>query len=118
MNEEEINIPGKSQRIKEGVVESYLWAIKHLQNYKTSLRKHIGNQDIYWFDFCGAFEILYTLTRVLPALEECKTEDGEQLIAEIEKWLEDPTKNRGKGVKLFLAYRKALFDKGILSLTD
>ena len=113
---EEINVAEKSQTLISDIEDCYRYSVKNLQLYKTALRRRIGNQDIYWVEFVAGFEALFIFTNVDPGIQKEKlVNDGGLLINRVAKWLENGNARRKEGENLFLTYRKALFDRNILS---
>lgn len=113
---EEINIPKQSQTLKTAMDDCYLYSVKNLQLYKTALRRRIGNHNIYWTEFVAGFEALFIFTSVDPSIQKEKLVNGGGLLVNrVSKWLENGNAHHKEGEKLFLAYRKALFDRAILS---
>lgn len=114
---EEINIPEKSQSLKTDIEDCYRTAVKYLQMYKTARRKHVGNESLYFTEFVGAFEALYIFTSVDPSIQKelFSAREGELLVSHVSRWLGNGNTHQKEGEQLFLAYRKALFDRNILS---
>ncbi|MBU0572019.1 MAG: hypothetical protein KKC50_08275 [Candidatus Omnitrophica bacterium] len=114
---EEINIPEKSQSLKTDIEDCYRSSVMYLQRYKSAQRKHVGNEKLYFTEFVGAFESLYIFTSVDLGIQKELLQDGhgQLLVNRVSKWLENGNTNPKEGEQLFLAYRKALFDRGILS---
>ena len=114
---EEINIPEKSQTLISDIEDCYRTAVKYLQLYKTAQRRGVGNESLHFTNFAGAFDALFIFTSVDPSIQEEKivNGDGELLAHRVSKWLENGNAHRKEGEALFLTYRKALFDRNILS---
>ena len=115
MDRETFHIAERSDSIKDRVEMYYLTAVANLTEYKMISRRKVGNKDLYFLDFLSAFEALVTLTEVEQGISKYTLSDDTLLIDNVNKWLENGMSRREKGIDLFLKYRKALFDKSILS---
>lgn len=115
MDRDTYNIADQSDSIKFRIEQYYLTAVANLTQYKMISRRKIGNKDIFFLDFLSAFEALVTLTEVEQGIAKYSLGDNGLLIDNVNKWLENGMTKREVGIDLFLKYRKALFDKSILS---
>jgi len=113
---EEINISEKSQSIKTDIEDCYRSCVRWLQLFKSAQRKHIGNEGMYFAEFTASFEALFIFTSVDSSIRKEEYQKGGLLTDRVEAWLNNGGKHRKEGEKLFLAYRKALFDRGTLSV--
>ena len=116
MDRETYHIAEQSASIRDRIEMYYLAAVANLTEYKMISRRKIGNKDLFFLDFLSAFEALVTLTEVEQGISKYLLPDDTLLIDNVNKWLENGMSNRGRGIELFLKYRKALFDKSILSV--
>ncbi len=102
----------KSDSIKRDIEDCYCAAIKYLELYRNSSLRHAGNQKLFYINFVSKFQSLFYFTGVDNSLKR----DNKKLLEDVGKWLNDGIlSNQEEGIKLFLKYRQALFDKGILS---
>ena len=115
MERETYNIAERSDSIRDRVEQYYLAAVSNLTAYKMISRRKIGNKDLYFLDFLSAFEALVTLTEVEQGIAKYTLPDSTLLLNNVNTWLENGMTKREQGIELFLKYRKALFDKSILS---
>ena len=103
----------KSDSIKRDIEDCYRAAIKYLELYTNSSLRHAGNQKLFYVNFVSKFQSLFYFTRVDNSL---KRDDNKKLLDDVDKWFNDGVlSNQEEGIKLFLKYSQALFDKGILS---
>lgn len=117
MSEESINIWEKSESIKSDIEDCYRGAIKYLELYNNALLRHAGNHKIYYIGFVSKFQSLYYFTKVDGNMKrETGNDDKTLLLDEVDKWFNNDVKgDKKEGIKLFLDYANALFDRSILS---
>lgn len=108
-----VKLTEKSDSIKRDIEDCYRAAIKYLELYRHSLLRHAGNQKLFYINFVSKFQSLFYFTKVDNSL---KRDNNKILLDEVDRWFNDGVlSDREKGIKLFLKYSQALFDKGILS---
>jgi len=113
---EDINIAEKSESIKHDIEDCYRAAIKYLELYNNALLRHAGNHRLYFAFFVSKFQSLYYFTRVDGDMKREKLGGDKSLLDEVSSWLNNgAVSDHKKGIKLFLEYSNALFNRGILS---